>query len=182
MMYIQSNKSLIKTISKNIRKYAPIRKSNKGTTPGMASEGLKIEQGSEDKQWHFIRKNPSEEEIKEMIGTVTEIAIMILWQTYCYDFGGKTYMQREGGPIGQRPTMAASRLVMQDFFEKYHNILVSSGLRTFLMKVHVDDGRQVTSKLPKGMRYNEEEEKFTWNEESQEEDEERERERRRKRR
>ena len=28
------------------------------------------------------------------------------------------------GPIGQRPTMAASRLVMGDFFERYEDILL----------------------------------------------------------
>ena len=79
-------------------------------------------------------------------------------------------MQREGGPIGQRPTMAASRLVMQDFFEKYHNILVSSGLRTFLMKVYVDDGRQVSTTLRKGMRFSKNKGAFMWDREAEMED------------
>ena len=141
MIYIIANKALIKPIDRKIRKYAPIRKSNKGTTPGMSRKGLKIEQGSEDKQWYFPRGNPNEEEIREMIGTVAKIAIIILWKTHCYAFGGKTFIQKEGGPRGQRPTMAASRLIIQDFFEKYDRILTSSGLKIFLMKVYVDDGR-----------------------------------------
>ena len=108
IIYIMTNKGLVKTIHKKIRKFAPIQKSNKGTTTGMSSKGLNIEQGRENKQWYFPRENPNEEKLKEMIGTVVEIAIIILWKTYCYDFGGKTYIQKEGGPIGQRTTMAAS--------------------------------------------------------------------------
>ena len=76
-------------------------------------------------------------------------------------------MQKEGGPIGQRPTMAASRIVMIDFFENYEMILLRSELRINLLKVYVDDGRQVTTKLNKGMRYNEIEKKFTWNEKAE---------------
>ena len=50
--------------------------------------------------------------------------------------------------------MAASRLVMFDFFEKYERILLRSELKITILKVYVDDGRQVTNKLRKGMRYN----------------------------
>ena len=104
------------------------------------------------------------------MGIVTEIAILILWRNYCYKFGGEMKIQGEGGPIGQRPTMAASRLVMTDFFYKYNNILRKSGLKIFLMKVYVDDGRQVTSLLKRGMRYSREEEKFVWKQEAEQED------------
>ena len=79
-------------------------------------------------------------------------------------------LQSEGGPIGQRPTMAASRLVMHDFFMKYDKILRNSGLKIFLLKVYVDDGRQVTTKLKKGMRFEREENKFKWRKEAEQED------------
>ena len=80
-------------------------------------------------------------------------------------------MQVKGGPIGQRPTMAASRIVMQDFFEDYEKVLNNAGLLITLLKVYVDDGRQVTSMLEKGMRYDAERKKFTWSREAEEEDE-----------
>ena len=54
-----------------------------------------------------------------MVGMIAEIGVRVLWENYCYDFGGKTFKQKEGGPIGQRPTMAASRIIMTDFFVKY---------------------------------------------------------------
>ena len=64
---------------------------------------------------------------------------------------------------------------MIDFFEHYERILLRSELKISILKVYVDDGRQVTSKLKKGMRYEEEEKKFVWNEEAHKEDEARER-------
>ena len=66
----------------------------------------------------------------------------VLWDNYCYDFGGGTHLQEERGPIGQRPTMAASRLLMADFFEKYKDVLTRAGLTVTLLKEYVDDGRQ----------------------------------------
>ena len=103
-------------------------------------------------QWYYHRSNPSKEVVKEIISMVVEIAIITLWQNYCYDFGGETHLQKEGGPIGQRPTMAASRLVVQDFMEEYKKILSKAGLDIPLLKVYVDDGRQVTSIMKKGNR------------------------------
>ena len=71
--------------------------------------------------------------------------------------------------------MAASRIVMQDFFEKYEAILIKAGLRITLLKVYVDDSRQITSLLKQGMRYDPKEEKFVWSKEAEEEDREMER-------
>ena len=149
-------------------------KAKAGTTPGMQSDGLKIKMNSESKQWLFLRNKPCKTVIKELMGLVCEIAINVLWKNYCYTFGGKIRIQREGGPIGQRPTMAASRLVIMDFFKKYREILLRSDLKISLLKVYVDDGRQVTSKMRKGMRYDKTEDKFVWRKEAEEEDEQKE--------
>ena len=154
-VYIKINKHLITKNAENKRetvetmRYLPIRKSNRGTEPGMGSTGLKTAKGSEKKQWFFPNNNPSKQIIKQMMGMVAEIAIRILWENYSYTFGGKLYLQAGGGPIGQRPTMVASRIVMQDFMEDYRTKLTEAGLRTTLLKVYVDDARQVTTKLKK---------------------------------
>ena len=111
-----------------MKKYLPIRRKLQGTAPGMGSRGLGPAEDSEEKQWIFPRKTVTKKVEKQMMGIVAEIAIMILWRNYCYKFGGETRIQSEGGPIGQRPTMGASRLVMTDFFNKYDQILRRSGL------------------------------------------------------
>ena len=159
---------------REVFKYLPFRKSNRGVQPKMGSAGMKAELGSEKVQWVFPNKNPPEIIMKEMMGMVAEIAILILWRNYSYKFGGKIYLQRRGGPIGQRPTMAAARLVMNEFMENYREKLVEAKLNVTLLKVYVDDGRQVTSKLRKGMRYCREKREYVWSREAEEEDLERE--------
>ena len=171
IIYVKMNRHLTSGISQRIRKYMPVRKSKQGVEPGMASKCLRGKEGSELTQWIFPRRTPSEDELKEIIGLVAEIGIRVLWENYCYDFGGKTYQQAVGGPIGKRTTMAASRIVMADFFCKYNDILARADLKITLMKVYVDDGRQITSLMKKGMRYNAEKNEFQWSKEAEEEDE-----------
>ena len=105
-----------------------------------------------------------------MIATVVEIALKILFANFTYKFGGKYYHQKEGGPIGVRATGAASTLVMEDWAEVYEEILVKSSVLVLLLAGYVDDGRQITSLLDDGMRYNKEERKFTYYEEAERED------------
>ena len=113
--------------------------------------------------------------MKKILGMIAEVGIRVLWDNYCYDFGGRAYKQSEGGPIGQRPTMAASRLIMEDFFIEYEEILRKAELIITLLKVYVDDGRQVTSLLRKGMRFRKEDMMFEWDADAEKEDEEMER-------
>ena len=171
MIYIKANLHLKISLSKSVRRFLPLRKSNQGVEPGMGSKGLKNKDGSENLQWYFPRNNPSEEEVKEMISIVAQIAIITLWENYLYDFGGETHAQSEGGPIGQRPTMAASRIVIHQFFEDYERILTKAELEITLLKVYVDDGRQITSLLKKGSRYCHASKEFKWSKEDEEEDE-----------
>ena len=114
-IYIRLNKELTSKIPSEVRRYLPVRRKKQGVEPGMGSEGLKKGEGTEEKQWIFTQRKITNQIEKQMMGLVAEIAIKILWNNYCYKFGGETKLQSEGGPIGQRPTMAASRIVMTDF-------------------------------------------------------------------
>ena len=98
-------------------RFLPVRRKNRGTQPGMSSKGMKNKEEMAEKQWYFPRNNPTEEVRRCLRGMVTEIAVRILWENYSYSFGGEIYLQSEGGPIGQRPTMAASRLVVNEFMD-----------------------------------------------------------------
>ena len=103
-----------------------------------------------------------------MVSLVAEIGVRILWDNYCYDFGGEIHLQDRGGPIGKRPTMAAARIVMNDFLEDYEKILKKARLLITMLKVYVHDGRQVTSLLEKGMRFSKERKEFVWSKEAEE--------------
>ena len=54
VVYVMANKHLISNIPKEVRKYFPIRKSNRGTTPGLSSKSMKSmksKENTEDEQW-----------------------------------------------------------------------------------------------------------------------------------
>ena len=59
---------------------------------------------------------------------------------------------------------------MQDWSEQYQAILSNSGLTTHILAGYVDDGRQGTSTLQMGMRYDETENKFMYSEAGEQED------------
>ena len=125
MIYVKMNRKYVGEIKKELKKFLPIRTSQRGTEPGMSSESYRKEKKLK-KQWFFIKKEPNEQEMKEMAGMVAQVGIRVLWENYCFDFGGKTYLQKKGGPIGQRPTMAASRLVMNDHLRSYKKIFLTA--------------------------------------------------------
>ena len=77
----------------------------------------------------------------------------------------------EGGPIGARCTIAASRLIMQDWSEGYEAILVRSGVRVDALRGYVDDGRQFSDMMIRGTRFNRERGLFTWREDWERKDE-----------
>ena len=74
--------------------------------------GTKLEDDPE-LQWIFPEKELTLNEEREIIARCVEIAVRVVFENFCYKFGGETLKQREGGPIGARVTMAAARLVMQ---------------------------------------------------------------------
>jgi hypothetical protein len=122
------------------------------------------------KQWVFPDVTPTELEKRELLARMSEIAVRAIWKHFVYTFGGKLYLQRSGGPIGARVTMAVARLVMNNMGRKYRLILEAGGLRSFLSSVYVDDSRQKTNNLAKGMRYDVGNNKFEITQEAIEED------------
>jgi hypothetical protein len=96
---------------------------------------------------------PTKQQRRQIIGRVAEIGTRVIFENFCYRFGGEAYHQQGGGPIGARITMCAAKMVMQHWADRYHGILITAGLRIPLLTGCVDDGRQVGTTLRKGMRF-----------------------------
>ena len=62
------------------------------------------EEEEEEKFVHPEREATKEEEIL-LFATALEIAVKFLFSNNLYQFGGRTYLQKDGGPIGLRATM-----------------------------------------------------------------------------
>ena len=81
------------------------------------------------------------------------------WKFYL-QFWGENLPPERRGPIGNRLTMACSRIIMQDWGKQYSRILEEANLLVTLFKIYVDDVRQVSTLLEKGMRYDPEKRKM----------------------
>ena len=166
LAYLKINEQEIQD-PEEISHLLPTRKAKTGTTPTMSSI---TKSWDPENQWIFTRENLTQEEERIVVAKVVELALMVLFLNFTYKFGGKSYHQKKGGPIGVRATGGASQLVMEDWGETYRRLLLESGLEVFLLSGYVDDGRQITSILRHGMRYNVDEMKFTFSEEAKEMD------------
>ena len=125
-----------------------------------------------DDDWIYPPGIPTLAEQRRIIGHVAEIGTRTIFENFCYQFGGKAYHQQAGGPIGARVTMCAARMVMRHWARGYGEILLHAGLRLPLLSGYVDDGRQGSTVLRKGMRFCQEENKFVFDPRQLEEDEE----------
>ena len=54
----------------------------------------------------------TEEERRGILAGVMEVMVELLFSTHLYSFGGNTYLQKDGGPIGLRGTCAVARVLM----------------------------------------------------------------------
>jgi hypothetical protein len=153
-LYVRVNRDLTGDL-KGLLRLLPWRRKSGGTAPGMKNAGINSKnEDAVDTQWVFPDTVPTDMEKRELLARMAEIGVRAIWRHFVYTFGGKLYLQRSGGPIGARVTMAVARIVMNNFGRKYRLILEAGGLSNFLSSVYVDDSRQKTQNLPKGMRYN----------------------------
>jgi hypothetical protein len=120
----------------------PKRVTKPGAMPGMKSKWVNHKEILDDDYWIYPQGKPTEMQERQIIGRVAEIGTRVVFENFVYRFGGEAYHQQHGGPIGAWITMCAAKMVMQNWAEKYHGILIRAGLRIPLLTGYVDDGRQ----------------------------------------
>ena len=86
--------------SSKLRRVLPWRKSNKGTRPGLTGVGPLGAESDDEKQWKFPGVELTAIEKKMIMSEVLRLSIELMFSTHIYSFGGKSYKQREGGPMG----------------------------------------------------------------------------------
>ena len=100
-----------------------------------------------------------------------ELAVVFFFVNFCYTFGGKKYIQVDGGPIGARLTMAVARIIMQDWKDNFNLVLKDSNIIELLSGLYVDDGRTLQRILEYGERYCKDTKKILLDENAKIEDE-----------
>ena len=152
-MYIHQNRGLATDIAK-VEKFLPIRKKGKrGPEPGMSSKEclrrylLEDYDDGDSSSWIWPTAVPTEADTKLLMAIMLEIAIQFFFENFLYTFGGESFLQSSGGPIGARITMCIARLVMQEWWEKFNGKLKAADIDELLRAIYVDDGRMVIRKL-----------------------------------
>ena len=102
----------------------------------------------------------SKDEEINIFATSLEIAVIFMFTHHVYSFGGENYLQSDSGPIGLRITMAVARLVMGEFGERMREILAEADIKILLEGLFVDDGRYITTPIPDGVRWSQQNKKF----------------------
>ena len=141
-----------------------------GCKPGMQNSEVKGKRKGGEKTWTFPKIQPTERQNKVLEAKMAQIGVRTIFTNFMYEFGGEKFIQGSGGPIGARVTMAAARLVMQEWSEAYRKILEDSGAELDAHGGYVDDGRQATSLMLKGSRFVPELKRFAWRADWEEED------------
>ena len=153
-----------------IKHLLPWKKKTSGIQAGMKSKFINSKKNLEETQWLYPRAQPDRKERRMIVARVAEIGTRMIFENFTYQFGGEIFVQKSGGPIGARVTMAAARIVMQAWSRSYQSILLRSGLRLTLLAGYVDDGRQSGTTLRRGMRYSTETKKFEYSRDAKEDD------------
>ena len=163
LRYISMNREYTSELEE-LEYMLPKRRKKQGVTPGMTGANIRAQEDDPEAQWRFPKKEEmlTELEKRKIRARVAEIGVRVLFENFTYRWGGDTYKQSSGGPIGCRVTMAVSRLVMQDWAENYREVLDRSGVDIAMLTGYVDDNRQLTRILRMGMSYNVEQKMFTF--------------------
>ena len=156
LRYIALNWSSKQCRMSKLRKVLPVRRSKKGPRPGVRGSGPMGATCGDQDQWVFVENLVlSEEDQREIVATVVQIATAVLFSTHVYSFGGKYYQQRDGGPIGLRGTCAIARLVMVLWDQRWGGTMRTLRVETELNCRYMDDGRSFLHPIKHGWRYSE---------------------------
>ena len=88
----------------------------------------------------------------EIVAQVLSLATRAMFKNHFYDFGGKKFQQKDGGPIGLRGTCAIARVVMPRFDIKWKKRLNDLKIELMLNCRYMDDGRAFLYPLRPGWR------------------------------
>ena len=154
--YIVMNSTAQECRASPLRRILPIRRHTNGVRPGVTgADPMGPESGGQD-QWKFrpgIKITPVEKRM--IVATVMKIAVLVLFRTHIYEFGGHFYLQKKGGPIGLRSTCALARIIMLWWDEELMSLISSNNLTVEEKARYMDDIRLWLYSIRLGWRWQE---------------------------
>ena len=156
-----------------LERIIPKRRFKHGTKPGVTGKEPLSKESDDEVRWEFPEREPSDLEKRKLLAACLEIGVRCAFASHLYQFGGRTYHQKDGGPIGTRLSGSVARIVMIEWGRRLLTIMNENKIKVWLAAFYVDDVRLVTSLLEKGVRWDNKEKKFVrkvgWQEEDEKE-------------
>ena len=137
----------------NLSRVLPVRRRRTGVRPGVTGKGPLGPDRGDQEQWCWPRVKLSEEEKRMVVAEVVKIIAEVMFSNHLYTFGGKTYRQKKGGPIGLRGTCALARLVMCSWDRLWEDLMKKNRIRIEDYMRYMDDGRSFLHPLKSGWRW-----------------------------
>ena len=140
-----------------LRRVLPWRRYVHGTRPGITGEGPAGADTGDQDQWEFPRVQLTRLEKRLIVAKTMHTAVLTLFKTHCYTFGGKYFLQKQGGPIGLRSTCCIARLVMTWWDKQLLELVAKSNLELEEKQRYMDDIRLWCFPIRLGWRWQEDE-------------------------
>ena len=118
-----------------------------GARPGMT--GSK----PEDPKWTEAHVPESKSDKKKILGKLMELAVIKIFTSNVYTFGGVFRLQSEGSPIGLDLSGEISRLEMGSWDIDFAELRDQNGVKLDLNKRYVDDKNVFLGSIPPGYRW-----------------------------
>ena len=155
VLYVALNWTAQQCRLSKLRRVLPRRAKNSGTRPGMTGEEALDAGGKASKQWVWPKVCLTEEEKRMIVATVIQIGVLVMFSTHVYQFAGRFFLQKKGGPIGLRSTCAVARLTMLEWDRIWLRMLEENGMRLEARGRYMDDLRAFLFATKMGWRWHE---------------------------
>ena len=105
------------------------------------------------KSWRDTNREIFKTDEKKIFAAVMEVMINVAMATHVYSFGGKVFLQADGGPIGLKLTAALAALIMKLWDIAWLKLLENQKVVIHDYYRYVDDSRNALPCLKEGWRW-----------------------------
>ena len=102
-------------------------------------KGITVDEEVTTSIWTKVPEEVTEIEKKKLVALAIKLGVIEIMGNHMYEFGGKTFVQTDGGSIGLRMTGSVARIVMDRWASKMQAKLENNKVKTYLFAKYVDD-------------------------------------------
>ena len=139
--YVAIGYDLFEIRKMGLERVVPKRRYKNGGKPGLTGNGPLGRETDDEFQWVFPDREATDLEKRKLFAACLEIGVRQAFALHLYQFGGRVYHQRDGGPIGMRLAGSVARIVMAEWGSRFMKKMEENNIKVWLAACYVDDVR-----------------------------------------